>query len=336
MTPTDVYAWTGDVLAALRRALDDHGFTEILPAILSERFEPGARHTVAVLGDRTLPTVERTDRAVTVTGARHYHLPVSHCVEKQLALEHARRVYCLAPCVRLLMEGEDLTGRHLYTFFQAEIEWHTESVDDVHGTIESVLGDFAGHLLDRLARAAESGEDERSPRLDEPTARRIKALADAPYERIPFGSARQRVEGVGGTPNPHATGDLTHEEEAVLSRAASAPFWLTEYPDGVRDSLYRRRPDGTFATYDLILPEGHGELATGGLRPDSSEDALRQAAAFTDRAHPLYAEWKARTQIQTGGIGFGVERLIRYCSGADSVLDLRAAHDHGPNATIGA
>src|SRR4051812_41970515 len=61
MHPTDVYDWTGDVLAALRRALDDHGFTEILPAILSERFEPGARHTVAVLGDRALPTVDVGD-----------------------------------------------------------------------------------------------------------------------------------------------------------------------------------------------------------------------------------------------------------------------------------
>src|SRR5262245_43951374 len=128
MNQTDVYAWTGDVLAALRSSLDGHDFAEILPAILSERSEPGARHTIAVLGDRALPDVEVTDQSVTVTGARHYHLPVSHCVEKQLALEHASRVYCIAPCVRLLMEGEEHTGRHLYTFFQAEIEWHTESV----------------------------------------------------------------------------------------------------------------------------------------------------------------------------------------------------------------
>jgi asparaginyl-tRNA synthetase len=325
MNPTDVYAWTGDVLAALRTSLDEHGFTEILPAILSERFEPGARHSVAVLGDRALPGVDADDHTVTVTGARHYHLPVSHCVEKQLALEHAAKVYCIAPCVRLLMEGEELTGRHLYTFFQAEIEWHTESVEDVYGTIESVLGSFAGDLLRRLEGHA---------RLDEPTARRIKALTDAPFDQLPFGDARGRVADVGGAPNPHVGGDLTHAEEAVLSRAASAPFWLTDYPDGVRDSLYRRRPDGTFATYDLILPEGHGELATGGLRPDSSTDALRQASAFTDRAHPYYAAWKARTGVQTGGIGFGVERLIRYCSGAESVLDLRAAHDQGPNAAI--
>lgn len=329
-SPHDVYAWTGDILAALRTSLDVHGFAEILPTILSERYEPGARHSIAVLGDRALPEVaveQKGDskRRVTVTGAEYYYLPVSHCVEKQLALEYAERVYCMAPCVRLLMEGEDRTGRHLYTFFQAEIEWRTESVDEVYDVIEAVLARFAEELIRRL-----SGR-----RLDDAATTRIKALADIPYERLPFAQARQRVADVGGAVNPHATGDLTHAEEKALSEAATAPFWLTDYPDGVRDSLYRRTPVGTFATYDLILPQGHGELATGGLRPDSVHDILRQANRLGSSPHTYYAEWKARTQLQTGGLGFGVERLIRYCAGVPSVLDLRFAHDQGPNARIG-
>jgi asparaginyl-tRNA synthetase len=330
-SPRDAYEWTSDVLAALRGSLEAHDFDEILPAILSERFEPGARHSVAVLGDRSLPEIEQrrngNGRAhVTVRGAEYYYLPVSHCVEKQLSLEHAERVYCIAPCVRLLMDGEDATGRHLYTFFQVEIEWRTEDVDEVYEVTESLLARFAADLLDRL---------ERDGRLDDASRGRIDALAAVPYERIPFGSARQRVKDVGGQVNPHAAGDLTHAEERALSEAASAPFWLTDYPEGVRDSLYRRKADGTFATYDLVLPQGHGELATGGLRPDSAEDILRQASKLGEQAHPHYAEWKARTQVQTGGIGFGLERLIRYCAGAPSVLELRFAHDQGPNARIG-
>jgi asparaginyl-tRNA synthetase len=330
LSPREVYLWTGAVLAALRTSLDQQGFAELLPAILSERYEPGARHSIAVLGNHALPEITEsigggTGRTVTVAGGEYYYLPVSHCVEKQLALEHAERVYCIAPCVRLLMDGEDHTGRHLYTFFQAEIEWRTQSVDDVYRTIESLLGHFAEALLTRLAR---------EPVLDDAATERIKALASVPYERVPFARARERVAGVGGTTNPHVSGDLTRQEEDVLSAATSAPFWLTEYPDGVRDSLYRRMPNGTFATYDLVLPQGHGELATGGLRPDSPEDVLRQAAKFSATPHTYYADWKARTGIQTGGIGFGVERLVRYCAGAASVLDLVTAHDQGPNARI--
>lgn len=331
LSPRDIYAWTSDVLAALRVSLELHGFAEILPVILSQRYEPGARHGVAVLGDRALPEIaEGTDgdrrTLVTVAGASYYYLPVSHCVEKQLALEHAERVYCIAPCVRLLMEGEDRTGRHLCTFFQVEIEWRTEDVDEVYEAVESLLSRFAGELLKRLAG---------SPCLDDEATARIVALTDVPYGRLTFREAHQQVAGVGGQVNPHAGEDLTHIEEYYLSRAATAPFWLTDYPDGVRDSLYRRTADGTFATYDLVLPLGHGELATGGLRPDSADDARRQADRFSSAPHPFYAAWKARTRLQTGGIGLGLERLIRYCAGAASVTDLRFAHDQGPNALIG-
>ncbi len=113
MTQRDVYIWTGDVMAALRSTLDDLDFTEILPVILSERHEPGARHGVAVLGDQALPDISvKNDgngkSSVSVTGGRYYYLPVSHCVEKQLALEHTDRVFCIAPCVRLVMEGEEM------------------------------------------------------------------------------------------------------------------------------------------------------------------------------------------------------------------------------------
>jgi asparaginyl-tRNA synthetase len=327
----DAYAWTGDALAALRSSLEQLGFIEILPAILSERHEPGARHSIAVLGDRSLPDVTSTHdesgrRHVVVSGAECYYLPVSHCVEKQLALEHAARVYCMAPCIRLLMDGEDRTGRHLYTFFQTEIEWHTESVAEVYETVECILARFADELLNRL---------EQSSRLSSLVERRIRVLGETPYLRLPFAEARSRVALVGGEMNPHASGDLTHAEERALSEPASAPFWITDYPDGVRDSLYRRNPNGTFATYDLVLPFGQGELATGGLRPDSGVDILQQAAKFTSVPHDYYAKWKHRTRLQTGGIGIGVERLIRYCAGMQSVLDLRFAHDQGPNARIG-
>ncbi|WP_446720299.1 amino acid--tRNA ligase-related protein [Mesorhizobium sp. 113-3-9] len=261
-----------------------------------------------------------------MTGAKYYYLPVSHCVEKQLALEYASKVYCIAPCLRLLMDGEDHSGRHLYTFFQAEIEWHTESVDDVYGTVEAILSGFAARLLQSV---------EGDARADERALQRIGRLAVKPFVRIPFAEARRHVADVGGPVNPHAKGDLTHAEEHALSMHQGAPFWLTNYPDGVRDSIYRRKADGTFATYDLVLPEGYGELATGGLRPDSPEDILRQARDLGEEPHKHYAQWKARAAIQTGGIGFGIERLIRYCAGASSVLDLRFAHDQGPNSEIG-
>jgi asparaginyl-tRNA synthetase len=325
------YFWTTQTLSSLRAALAKHQFDEILPVILSERYEPGARHSIAVLGDRARPEISvrsganGTGEFVSVTGSRYFYLPVSHCVEKQLALEYMSRVYCIAPCLRLLMTGEDQSGRHLYTFFQAEIEWCTDSEEEVYQTIESLLYAFANDLRHALQRAGNLSSDAR---------KRLDMLSATPYERLAFSQARERVKSVGGTVNPHAAGDLTYDEEQALSRAAPAPFWLTDYPEGVRDSLYRRKSNGLFATYDLILPMGFGEVATGGLRPDSADAILNQARKLGEEPHTHYAEWKRRTRIQTGGLGFGVERLIRYCAGAENVLDLLVAHDQGPNASI--
>lgn len=326
----NAYFWTSRILSSLRKALDDTGFDEILPAILSERYEPGARHSIAVLGDRSRPSVSvTTDRAgasrISVEGERYYYLPVSHCVEKQLALEHLSRVYCIAPCVRLLMDGEEYSGRHLYTFFQAEIEWRTESVSDVYATTEAILCKMAEDLL-----AKSSGHD----RIDQAAFQRLIGFTRVPYPQIRLSDARSLVSDVGGQVNPHADGDLTHAEEFALSNHFETPFWITDYPDGVRDSLYRQGEDGTFLTYDLVLPGGYGELATGGLRPDQPQSIVEQARKLGETPHHFYADWKARTRLQTGGIGFGVERLVRYCAGAGSVLDLLVAHDQGPNASI--
>jgi asparaginyl-tRNA synthetase len=331
LSQLDVYRWTADVLSALRTTLDALEFVEILPAVLSERYEPGARHAVAVLGDRGLsPIVNGRTRdgksEVSVSGSAYYYLPVSHCVEKQLALEHLQRAYCIAPCIRLMMDGEEHSKRHLCTFFQAVIEWRTESEEEAHSVIEALLSRFSDNLRKRLTATA---------RLTNESEARLASLGAVPYERIPFAQARQRVAGVGGRKNPHADGDLTHEEENVLSLSAARPFWITNYPPGARDSLYRRNGRGGLATYDLILPFGYGEVATGGLRPDSANEILCQAGTFTSTPHTYYARWKERTRVQTGGIGFGLERLVRYCAGAHSILELRASHDQGPNSRIG-
>ncbi len=68
------YKWTSQVVGALRRSLDAQRFDEILPAILSERYEPGARHAIAVLGcearpDMVLSTGSQGQSRVSVTAA---------------------------------------------------------------------------------------------------------------------------------------------------------------------------------------------------------------------------------------------------------------------------
>jgi asparaginyl-tRNA synthetase len=324
------YEWTSDVLRAMRLSLAANSFDELLPELLASRSEPGARHAIAVLGDSALPRLVNSSagEAVTVSGKRAYYLPVSHAVEKQLAMEYLDRAYVLAPCVRLVMPGEEESGRHLFTFFQVEVEWKTcDGIDDL-GIAEKIIADFALNLAGTL-----KFRQGISPLV----SRNIASLLCQPYPRITFDQALSRVRGNSkrrSVTNPHSSLDLSWSEEESLCSTFTTPIWLHKYPEGVRDSLYRRGVDGTYNTYDLLLPFGYGEVATGGQRPESGAEIILQSNALGKEYNPDYVAWKDSSGTQSAGIGFGLERLTRFCSASSSILELRRHHGSGPNTLL--
>ncbi|HCR1860696.1 hypothetical protein LQZ39_23375 [Enterobacter cloacae complex sp. RIVM_C039474] len=315
----DTYQWTGKILNGLRKAAYENNFQEILPSILSTSFEPGARHSFAVLGDKDLPKILSEEVAnVIVQGKEKYYLPVSHVVEKQMSLEFLEKVYCLAPCLRLVMDGEENSGKHLYNFFQFEIEWRTSSMSDVFEQGERILTSLAKTILE---------DDDLN--ITDTGLRNIQALAKTGYKTITFAEGHRLIGN-----SSDLKRDFTPEEDEKLTKLFDIPFWIYDYPDGVRDSIYHQNEKGSYDTYDLMLPFGYGELTTGGIRPKSGKEILEQSRKLGKAYSSTYAEWKERSQIQTAGFGIGLERIIRYMSGCESILDVVQYHDLGPNRRI--
>ena len=315
----ETYAWSGRVLNGLRKSAAENNFTEILPSIVSSSFEPGARHSIAVLGDRDLPEIVTDSPGnVQVKGKEKYYLPVSHVVEKQMSLEFLDKVYCVAPCLRLVMDGEENSGKHLYNFFQFEIEWRTSSMSDVFSQGEKILTSMARAILeDSALEHSETG------------LRNIKALAKSNYPTITFAEGHRLIGN-----SPDLKRDFTAEEDEKLTQLFDIPFWIYDYPEGVRDSIYHQNEKGSYDTYDLMLPFGYGELTTGGIRPKTAQDILQQSKKLGKSYSNEYAVWKDKSQIQTAGFGIGLERIIRFMSGCESILDIVQYHDLGPNRTI--
>ncbi|OTA21343.1 asparaginase [Xenorhabdus beddingii] len=315
----ETYIWSGLVLNGLRKAAAENNFMEILPSIISSSYEPGAKHSFAVLGDKNLPQVISDESGnVQVKGKEKYYLPVSHVVEKQMSLEFLEKVYCVAPCLRLVMDGEESSGKHLYNFFQFEIEWRTSSMEDVFLQGEKILVSLAKTILeDQITPQSETG------------LRNIRALAKSNYPTITFSEGHRLIGN-----SPDLRRDFTPEEDEKLTKLFDIPFWIYDYPEGVRDSIYHQNDEGSYDTYDLMLPFGYGELTTGGIRPKTAEEILQQSKRLGKSYSTAYAEWKDRSQIQTAGFGIGLERIIRYMSGCDSILDIVQYHDLGPNRNI--
>jgi asparaginyl-tRNA synthetase len=319
------YDWTSLVLRNLRQSIEALEFKELVPALCARRHEPGARHSIAVLGDSAVPSIaDRSDR-VAVEGWKHYYLPVSFVVEKQMALEFLDKVYCLAPCLRLVMDGEAHSGKHLYNFFQFEIEWRTESIDEVFTVGETLLRNVATRSL------AELGSSPSGLPIGAEGRRNLEALTRHDYPRVTFLKALEMLGK--DTANPK---DLTPEDDARLSQMFDRPFWIFDYPEGIRDSIYHRNDRGFYDTYDLMLPFGYGELTTGGIRCKSGAEIVRQSKALGKAYSAQYSDWKDKAAIQTAGFGIGLERLLRYGAGAETILDFIQYHDDGPNNGIDA
>lgn len=318
----EVYSLTSYLLKAIRDTLFTYNFSEITPSILSSRFEPGANHSIAVMGNKSLPNIKWVtekdpNTRVILEGYDAYYLPVSHVVEKQMALEFLDRVYCFAPCLRLLMDGENKSGKHLSNFFQVEIEWRNTDINEVFSLGEEILSSIAENLLKVL------------PVDFIKETKNLKSLTLRPYGKITFQEALEMVNAVSDNPK-----DLTSEQDAQISNKFDRPFWVYDYPPGIRDSLYKRNERGLYDTYDLMLPFGYGELSTGGVRPESYEEIIRQSQSLSKEISSDYAEWKKNSNVQSSGFGIGFERLLKFCFNSQSILDVRQYHDSGPNSKI--
>src|SRR5690606_13508507 len=92
------------------------------------------------------------------------------------------------------------------------------------------------------------------------------SLRSEPFGRRPHPDAVADLHAMGHEQNPDA--EINWAGEAILSRKAAKPFFITDYPKGSRgfyDKESRERP-GVLCNFDLIAPEGYGELCSGSER----------------------------------------------------------------------
>lgn len=165
--------------------------------------------------------------------------------------------------------------------------------------------------------------------MDKTARRNIEALTKADYPRIRFLEALSMLGKDTSKPI-----DLSADDDARLTKMVDRPFWIYDYPEGVRDSIYHRNDRGLYDTYDLMLPFGYGELTTGGIRCKTGAEIVRQSQALGKAYSTQYAAWKDQASIQTAGFGIGLERLLRYMSGAETILEFVQYHDDGPNNSV--
>jgi asparaginyl-tRNA synthetase len=285
------------VLNALRERLTALGFVEFLPPIIGPVTDPGIRGA----------------KQVTVDYYGHeYKLMSSGILYKQLALHGFDKIFFLAPNVRLEPPETATTRRHLTEFFQLDVEIAGASYHEAMDVAE----DLVRHAIRQtLARC---------PSELEALGRRLPTHLGK-FTRTTHAQAVKELRGLGRTQSSDA--EIAWPEEEFLSRLSPEPFFLHDYPKGSRgfyDQEDAARP-GILRDFDLLLPEGYGEVASGAEREHTYAKVVARIRETGENPakYGWYLDMLKDGVPASAGFGIGIERLTRYLTGVDAVWKAR-------------
>lgn len=284
-------------LGAAREFLAGQGFTELQAPLIGPVTDPGAR------GAKQLD--------VDYYGNR-YKLMTSVILYKQAALLTFDRIFYIAPNIRMEPLETANTDRHLAEFHQLDVESAGASREEIMGLAE----DLVGHVIRRVLST-------RGELLDEVGRDRaaLEKAVSSPFGRLDHGAVVKRLQAQ-GYPQSAET-EIEWEGEALLSREHEHPFFVTSYPKGSRGFYDRESRDmpGILENFDLLLPEGYGELSSGSRRENDYDRIIARIRETGE--NPAKYDWYLKL-LRVGvppsaGFGIGVERLTRYLAGLAAV-----------------
>lgn len=286
-----------ELLRAARDFLRDEGCVELLPQIIGPVTDPGARGAKQV--------------DIDYYGHR-YKVMTSGILYKQTSLLTFDRIFTVAPNVRLEPLETATTHRHLAEFHQLDVELADADRDEALRVAEGVVNHMVGHVLGVLDTELRAIGREPAP---------LAAAIEGRYDRIGHAEAVRKLRAL-GHPQPAAT-EIDWPGEELLSRQLTRPAFLLDYPKGARGFYDREDParPGVLRNFDLIAPEGYGELCSGGEREhDYAAIVTRMRESGENPAkYAWYLEVAREGLRPSAGFGIGVQRLTRYVCGLAAV-----------------
>jgi asparaginyl-tRNA synthetase len=290
------------ILAATRELLVGDDFAELLPPVIGPVTDPGARGAKQV--------------DIDYYGNR-YKLMTSGILYKQASLLTFDKIFNVAPNVRLEPLETATTHRHLAEFHQIDVEIAGATREEAMAVAERVVAGAAAAVLESLPAELEFlGRDTDA----------LRRTAEGGFDRVGHREAAASLHGLGHAQDEHAELDWVGEE--LLSRHADRGFFVVDYPKGSRGFYDRENPEepGVLRNFDLVLPEGYGEVISGSER-ESDYGRLVTRIRETGE-NPVKYKWYldlAREGLPaSAGFGIGLERLTRYIAGLDAVWQATA------------
>ncbi|MBR9702453.1 asparagine--tRNA ligase, partial [Candidatus Woesearchaeota archaeon] len=222
------------------------------------------------------------------------------------------KLYTIAPSFRA---EKSKTSRHLTEYWHAEMEYAWADFAGIQDYGEGVVKAMVKAVLDK--HMEELKVLERDPKLLEPTIKKK-------FPRMTYTEALEILKTKCDMKVEWGK-DLRTIEEDKLSKLYDTPIIVTEYPAEVK-AFYMMEVKGkpeVVQGCDFIAPEGYGEIIGGSQRETDME--VLKARLIKDgeklEDYEYYFDTRIYGSVPHGGFGLGMERIISWICGFDSIRD---------------
>ena len=222
------------------------------------------------------------------------------------------KIYTIAPSFRA---EESKTSRHLTEYWHAEMEVAWADFKDIQDYGEGLLK----HIIKKVL-------EKNKPELEilERDVKKLEPTLKKPFPRITYDEALKILKEKCKIKIPWGK-DLRTIEEDELSKMYDTPIIVTHYPKIVK-AFYMKEDEKNpkvVLGFDVIGPEGYGELIGASQREENIEklkENLQKDGEDVSK-YDFYFDTRRYGSVPHGGYGCGVERVISWICGLDTIKD---------------
>ena len=113
--------------------------------------------------------------------------------------------------------------------------------------------------------------------------------------------------------------DLGGSDETIISQMHDKPVFVTHYPKEAKAFYMKtdRSDNRVVLNFDLLAPDGFGEIIGGSVREDDYDLLAKRIAEFGLKVedYSWYLDLRKYGSVPHGGFGLGVERTVAWLTG---------------------